>query len=196
MKVFFCFVFLFVLLPLSAMGRNLLENGSFDKGLEGWTTDYAWTRNDHYVGNARDVSVIPEHGGRRTVARLNSRGSAGTKMESILIPFRMGDNFRATLWINSPRYRVYFSGYHWLPGVRPHSNPTPPEMRQAYRSKAATGGGGWRQISLEIPGLETLTPQAISHLERVRFITLYFWLDGGGYVDDVVITKTKSASNA
>ena len=75
------------------LGRNLLENGRFEHPegpLYSWLTDYAWTENRNYVDNASRISVIPHEAGRRNVVQLRPPIDIGAKMESILIPFELG----------------------------------------------------------------------------------------------------------
>jgi len=179
--------------PFMGVAGNLLENGNFENGLAGWLTDYTWARNSHYMANHDHIEVIPEADGRTHVARMRAPSDAGVKMETKLFPFRKGDSYRATLWVQG-KYRIYFSGYQWRPGVRPHDSPTHPEMRQIYRSRATTGfHRHWRQITVEIPGVENLSANAVAHLQRVRFISLFIWNEQDGYVDDVVLEKVASA---
>jgi len=179
-------------LPLAAQAQSLIANGSFDAPddpLKGWNTDYAWTGNSHYIGNASRVSAVASEGGQRHVVKLNSPGDAGVKLESILIPFAQGATYRATLKVKGGPYRIYFSGYQWKPGIRPHSEPKLEEMRAAYRSKAETGqASSWQTVTLEIPGTEA-SELSRKHLSTVRFITLYLWFLGDGFVDDVTIIK-------
>jgi len=86
-------------------------------------------------------------------------------------------------------YRIYFSGYQWKPGIRPHNEPTIEEMRQAYRGKAETGQAkSWTSVTVDIPAT-TASELSMQHLGKVRYITLYFWFAKDGYVDDVAITK-------
>ncbi len=187
-------IYIGLVLCFAQMGsaENLIENGAFRDErdpLHGWLTDYAWSRNVHYIDNAERVAVVDEHSGRESVASLRATSDAGVKMETQLIPFEPDARYRATLWIKGGNYRVYFSGYQWRPGVRPHAEPTHPEMRPAYRSRAAEGrASSWKKISLEIPGPEP-SPMSLQHLRRVRFITLYIWFSQAGYIDDVLIEK-------
>ena len=175
----------------AAHGRNLIANGAFDdpdNPLKGWVTDYAWQGNRHYVDNASRVSVVPQESGRRNVAHLRSSNDAGTRLESMLIPFAQDGRYRATLRVKGGPYRIYFAGYQWQPGIRPHDEPTLQQMRQVYRSRAETGeASGWQTVSLEIPGVEA-SDLSLQHLRRVRFISLYIWFIRDGFVDDVAIT--------
>lgn len=172
--------------------QNLILNGTFDDPedpLKGWNVDYAWEGNRHYVGNASRVAVIAEESGRRHVARLRSPGDAGVRLESMLIPFEAQARYRANLRVKGGPYRIYFAGYQWRPGIRPHDAPTLPEMRQVYRSRAETGqADAWRSLTLDIPGTAA-SELSLQHLRRVRFVSLYIWFQGDGFVDDVIITR-------
>ncbi len=182
-------------LAVSAQARNLLTNGSFEDPqdpLKGWITDYAWQGNRHYMGNASRVSVVAQESGRRNVAQLTSPGDAGVRLESMLLPFAQGAAYRATLRVKGGPYRIYFSGYQWRPGIEPHDAPTIQEMRAAYRSKAEAGQSGtWQTVTLDIPGTAA-SDLSVQHLQRVRFMTLYIWFSGSGFVDDVVITQVRA----
>jgi len=179
----------------SVQGRNLIVNGAFDdpdNPLKGWVTDYAWQGNRHYIDNASRVSVVPQESGRRNVAHLRSSNDAGTRLESMLIPYVQDGRYRATLRVKGGPYRIYFAGYQWTPGIRPHDQPTLQELRQVYRSRAEAGqAASWQTISLEIPGVEA-SELSLQHLRRVRFITLYIWFVRDGFVDDVTITQVGS----
>ncbi len=176
--------------------RNLHPDGSFDHPeapLSGWHTDYAWTGNRHYADNASRVSVVPQESGRRNVLRLHPNPDGGTKAETLLFPFEEGMRYRAQLNIKGDHYRVYFAGYQWAPGIRPHRVPALSELRQVYRSKPASGSAAtWQSLTLDMPGTEA-SPLSLQHLRRVRFVSLYLWIERGGYVDDVVITRTGGA---
>ncbi len=184
------------LLPFVSVGQlasgNLLKNGRFEHpegALHGWMTDYAWTENRNYVDNAARISVVPQESGRRNVVRLRPPLDIGAKMETILIPFELGQQYRASLMVKGGPYRIYFSGYQWRPGIRPHSNPTHAEMRPAYRSKAEVGqSANWERVTLEIPGVDA-SALSLQHLRRVRFITLYIFFLEDGFIDDVVINR-------
>lgn len=170
-----------------AAAENLLENGSFDHkdgDLTGWYTDYAFSGNKHYVGNKDRVSVS----GNKAV--LKPAGDAGAKMETFAIALDPGFRYTATLDAKGGPYRIYFAGYKWKPGIRPHENPSLGELRMIYKSKAvAEKDGGWKKQKLELPGVK-LSPQAKASLKHVRFITLYVWMMKDGSIDNVTITKT------
>ena len=177
-------------LAASARAQSLIANGNFDgpEPLKGWITDYEWTGNKHYLENKKFVAITTESG-RKNVVAMNSPGDQGVKIETVAIPFELGFRYTATLDVKGGGYRVYFAGYRFAPGVRPHENPELGELRMIYQSKAATGtADAWKQEKLELPGV-TLSPQAIEHLKEVRYITLYIWFVKPGFVDNVTITK-------
>ena len=170
-------------------GDNLIPNGSFDheKGeLHGWVTDYAWTGNSHYIGNKDRVKV---QGG---AAVIRAAGDAGAKIECIPIPVEKGSKYTAEFKIRSSNMsRVYFAGYKWQPGIRPHDNPALGELRMIYKSKADTSAGkSMGKMKIELPGVK-LSSQARAAFKHVRFITLLVWIREEGSIDDVRITRTK-----
>lgn len=173
--------------------ENLISNGSFDDPedpLRGWLVDYAWTGNSHYVGNIGNISIVPAENGRKNVMRLVSSSDAGTKAESSLIPFDPNGRYRATLFVKGGMYRICIAGYQWKPGIRPHENPKPEELRRAYLGKAETGiAGSWQPIVLEIPGANA-SDTSVQHLRKVQFIRLFALFVGAGFIDDIVITRT------
>lgn len=172
--------------PAESPTENLLENGSFDHedgGLTGWFTDYAFSGNRHYVGNVDRVTVS----GKKAV--LKPAGDAGAKMETRAIKLEPGFRYKATLDVKGGPYRIYFAGYKWKPGIRPHDEPALGELRMIYKSKAvAEKGGGWKSQTVELPGVK-LSSQAKAALKHVRFITLYVWMMKEGSIDNVTVTK-------
>lgn len=178
--------------PAAPGPQSLVENGGFDDPadpLKGWIVDYAFTGNSFYIGNRSHVSIATE-GGHGNVVQFGSAGDAGVKMESRSFPIEPGFRYTCTLDIKGGGYRLYFAGYQFVPGVRPHENPDPGELRMVYQSKAAVGSSaGWKQEKFELPGVE-LSPQAIGHLKKVRYLTVYIWMAKPGSVDNVTVTKT------
>jgi hypothetical protein len=176
--------------PLFAAGgeteKNLIANGSFDDAknpLAGWTTDYAWTKNSHYVGNKDQVTV--EAG----VAHMKSPGDAGVKLECIPIPFEPGYRYEATFDVKGGPYRIYFAGYRWRPDAKPHANPKPEELRLIYKSKAlAASSKSWNRETISLPGVK-LSAAARNHLKYVQFLSLYIWMARDGQIDKVTIKK-------
>lgn len=180
-----------LLCAVCAMGaENLLENGDFenkDDPLAGWTVDYAWTENSNYIQNYARVSVVPHDGGKVNVLRISAPPES--KVESKLIPFDPDAQYRCTLDVKGSFTRIYFAGYRWKPGVRPHVNPHPGELRMVYKSKAFTEvTGTWKTATLEFP-MKDLSAQAHKHLKQVRFICLYIWTEEGVSLDNVKIIQ-------
>lgn len=171
--------------------QSLLENGNFDNPtdpLKGWLIDYEWTGNSNYVGNKKHVSIVTE-GARKNVVKFDSAGDAGVKMECRAFPIEPGFKYVCNLDIKGAGYRIYFAGYQFAPGVRPHENPELGELRMIYQSKATTGSGeAWKQEKLELPGI-ALSAAAIEHLKKVRYLTVYIWMAKPGFVDNVTVTK-------
>jgi hypothetical protein len=170
-------------------GDSLIPNGTFDHedgDLTGWITDYAFSGNSHYMGNKGRVKV------ERGAAVFKAAGDAGVKMECIPIAFEKGYKYTAELKIkSSDMSRVYFAGYKWKPGIRPHDMPELGELRMIYKSKADTSARKtMSRMKIQLPGVK-LSSAAKSHLKHVRFITLYVWMRKEGSIDDVRITRTK-----
>ncbi|MEO6739422.1 MAG: hypothetical protein ABIP20_04165 [Chthoniobacteraceae bacterium] len=186
-----------VLLAATTFSRaqSLIENGNFDNAepLKGWVSDYAWTGNSNYLGNKNHVSIITE-GARKNVVKMDSPGTQGVKIECRAFPFEPGFRYTCTLDVKGGGYRVYFAGYRFAPGVRPHENPELGELRLIYQSKAAVGtAADWKQEKLELPGVKP-SPAGIEQLKQIRYVTLYIWFMKPGYVDNVVVTKVADPS--
>jgi hypothetical protein len=177
--------------PPGPVLRSVIENGNFDDPaapLKGWIVDYAFTGNSNYVENKSRVSIATE-GARKNVVQFASAGDPGVKMESLAFPLEPGFKYTCSLDIKGGGYRVYFAGYQFAPGVRPHENPELGELRMIYQSKATTGSSAeWKQEKFELPGVN-LSKQAIEHLKKVRYLTVYIWMAKPGFVDNVVVTK-------
>ena len=184
-----------------ARAENLCYNGTFDSPedpLAGWTYDYQWQGNSHYMQNHTRVSVEPTHRGKKNVLRIN--GSSETKVESKAIPFELGARYRCTLeMIGNTQPHIYFTGYKWQPGIRPYPDPHLGDLRRIYKStfrghKVTGSSGGWRRVTFEFP-MENLSDLAMKHLRYVRFFTVYIIViaDAPGeiYVDNVQVTRIK-----
>jgi len=177
---------------------NLLENGNFDDPqdpFKGWMVDYAWTGNSVYMGNKSRVSLLPRDGMKKNVLQIMPKQGSESKVESQLIPYEYGARYRCKMDIKANvknKYgptRVYFAGYRWLPGIRPHETPYPGETRMVYKSKAETGfPGSWKTISFDFP-MQKLSSAAKKHLRQVRFISVYVWTAQGAWVDNVKVYK-------
>lgn len=194
---FFLPVFILASLPLLALPpssapQSIIENGNFDDPadpLKGWIVDYAFTGNSHYIGNKSHVSIATE-GIRKNVVQFDSAGGAGVKMECRSFAREPGFKYTCTLDVKGGGYRIYFAGYQFAPGVRPHENPDLGELRMIYQSKATVGSSEeWKQERVELPGV-TLSQQAIDHLKKVRYLTVYIWMAQPGLVDNVTVIKS------
>lgn len=174
-----------------ARAQSIIENGNFDNPtdpLKGWLTDYAWSGNSNYVGNKQHISSVVE-GARKNVVKFDSNGDAGVKMECRPFLLEPGFKYVCSLDLKGAGYRVYFAGYQWAPGVHPHDNPELGELRMIYQSKAAIGSSeAWKPEKLELPGV-TLSADALAHLKKVRYLTVYIWMAKPGFVDNVTVTK-------
>ena len=175
----------------SARGQSFLENGDFENATDpfkGWVTDYEWTKNSYYVGNKAHLTIASE-GARKNFVNFGDAGDGGVKLETRAFPIEAGFKYICNLDIKGSAYRVYFAGYQWAPGIRPHENPELSELRMVYQSKALIGTNeAWTKGKLELPGV-VLSPAAIEHLRKVRYLTLYIWMMKPGSVDNVTITK-------
>lgn len=196
-QVFVFFTAVVLLIPLSVRAQELIQNGTFDHAdgdLAGWLTDYEWSGNKYYVDNKSRVSVVPEESGKTKVVKIVPAGDPGAKMECIPIPLEPGYKYSATLEVKGGPYRIYFAGYKWQPGIRPHESPELGELRMIYKSKASSGSAAsWKKEELSLPGVK-LSAGAIKNLKYVRFVTLYVWFMKPGYVDNIVVTKTEDPS--
>ncbi len=177
---------------------NLLDNGSFDDAddpFKGWMIDYAWTKNAVYVENRYRVSLVPRDGIKQNVLKITPAGNSESKVESQLIPYEHGARYRCTMDVKANvknQYgptRIYFAGYRWKPGIRPHESPKPGETRMVYKSKAETGfPGSWKKVSFGFP-MKKLSSAAKKHLRQVRFFSVYVWTAQGCSIDNVRVYK-------
>lgn len=176
--------------------QSIIENGNFDHPTEpfkGWVTDYAFTGNKWYVGNKEHLSIVQETG-RKNVVQFGSVGDAGVKMECRAFPLEPGFKYVATLDIKGGGYRIYFAGYQWTPGVRPHDNPELGELRMIYQSKATSSSSdAWKQEKIELPGVK-LSSAATEALKKVRYLTVYIWMVKPGFLDNVTVTKVADSA--
>lgn len=173
--------------------EDLCFNGAFDHSdgpLAGWTYDYQWSGNSHYLGNHKKVSAVAREGSKSHVVKIGPSGDAGAKIESKPIPFEQGYRYTCTADVKGS-FRIYFAGYKWEPGIRPHADPPLGKLRKIYKSKVnTTEGDSWRKVKFEVPGVQ-LSNLALAHLKHVRFLTVYFWTIGGGCIDNVKVMRTK-----
>lgn len=175
--------------------HSLIENGNFDDStdpLKGWIVDYAFTGNSHYVANKTHVSIATDVV-RRNVVQFGAAGG-GVKMECRAFPYEKGFRYTCSLDIKGGGYRIYFAGYQFTPGIRPHENPDLGELRMVYESKPTAGSSDqWKRETIQLPGVK-LSPQSIAHLKKVRYLTVYIWMEKPGFVDNVTVTRTPDPS--
>ncbi|MFO7869924.1 MAG: hypothetical protein R6V03_00625 [Kiritimatiellia bacterium] len=187
----------FVTAVSSGRAENLCFNGSFDHEedpLKGWNYDYAWTENEYYKDNASHVEFLKMFDGKRNVVAVTDfHGDFGEgRIESKPIPYDHESRLRCTLDIRGPgSLRLYFAGYKWRPGIRPHDDPELKELRKIYKSHAWVGNPGkaWKRISFEVP-MKDISKMAKKHLRHVRFWTVYIYVvEGDAYVDNVKVVR-------
>ena len=122
---------------------NLLKNGNFAQGLEGWRYKYNLPGEGWYTNNHNLVSVVAEAEGKPPVLKLHgtfnelqSGHAMGIKVDSDPIPFKPTEKACVTVTVKTtgPNCRILVYGYKWKPGVKPHPNPFLPELRECYHS--------------------------------------------------------------
>ncbi|MEM7391420.1 MAG: hypothetical protein AAF492_03650 [Verrucomicrobiota bacterium] len=96
---------------------------------------------------------------------------------------------------------MYFTGYKWKPGVRPHEDPHIGDLRRIYKSnfrgvKTSSAPGGWKRATFEFPlPDDKLSSLAKKHLKYLRYFTVYIIViaDAPGhiYVDNVNVTRIR-----
>lgn len=172
--------------------ENLCFNGDFDHPedpLAGWTANYEWMGNEHFMDNHTRVSVVPREGVRRQVLRI--RATQKTRIESKPIPYEQGARYRCTFDLKGGTARVYLAGYKWKPGVRPHEDPHLGRLRTIYKGTPFFGSGGrsWSTHAVEIP-MENPSRAALRHLKYVRFIAVFVMASRGDvFIDNVNVTR-------
>jgi hypothetical protein len=181
---------------VSGRTKNLIENGTFDdpaNPLKGWITDYEWTKNKYDQPNKDHVIVVDKEGDHKKVVFLKAENA---KMETVPMPFEPGFRYRCKLDVKKGEYpmRIYFAGYKWKPGIRPHEKPEIWELRKIYESNSPEAvKGAWCKAETQLPGPK-LSDAAKNMLKDVRFFTLYIWTGSPAYVDNVLIEKVPDPS--
>ena len=89
----------------ATLNVNLLKNGNFDQGLEGWRYKYNLPGESWYTNNHNLVSVVAEMDGKKNVLKLHgtfyelmSGVAMGIKVDSDPIPFTPGSKYRLSAW--------------------------------------------------------------------------------------------------
>ncbi len=204
--------------PLNARAadKNLVQNGGFDDGLNGWFHVYDWQGQSFYFGNHSRVAVLPNVRSRRGVLQLSvePQGIAdnqGVKVDSFAIPHDFDYTYRLKLRARGegPGLMVRIEGYGWLPGVRPNEQPTLRDLRRCYRSRPmvfsrgavaqgpASISSSWKEGELRYPGKpveEMRKLQKKSYL-KTRFIVVHIVGIAGSagkiHIDDVQMTRKR-----
>ncbi len=123
--------------PAKPTGANLVFNGAFDRGLEGWigtgpggAVKFQKTDEHWYDGH---MLFAPT---RTNVICL--QGFSWTSLSSPLFPldpagrYRLSVDLRALDW----NVKIFVDGYAWKPGVTPHAGtPQPQELVRVWRSR-------------------------------------------------------------
>ena len=175
---------------------NLVINGKFDDyedPLKGWTTDYRWSGSSIYANNHERISVVPREGVYSKVCKLSGKkGYSEVRIESNPIKFEQNHQYTCNLDLKGGTTHLYFAGYKWKPGIRPHDDPKDGELRLIYKSKLEkVSSSGWKKVSFQIPGVNA-SALSMKHMKYVRFIRVYAITIGGKkdtFIDNVVVTK-------
>ena len=123
-------------------GGNLLRNGTFSNGLDGWRFKYDLDGESWYTNNHNCVSVITDEQTHQTMVKLTGTHAEllvpgmGVKLDSAPIPIKSTDRFKVSCVAKStgPDCRILVYGYKWKPGIKPHADPILPELRECYHS--------------------------------------------------------------
>lgn len=196
-------------LPAAATS-NLVFNGSFDLGLEGWQTRYDRPGESWYLENHLHVSVVPSESGRRNVLRLHVKDqftadNPGVKADSRPIPVAPGGRYRfqATARSTGPNCRILLEGYRWHPKAERRERPTLYDLRKVYKFEqlyfgAVAGGtmGGvgrtWQTATVTLPQPAKGKLQA-ELFDSIEFLVVHIVAIGGGpgdlFVDDVILER-------
>jgi hypothetical protein len=151
------------------MNTNLIKNGSFDDGLNGWRYKYNLPGESWYNDNEKLVSVVARESGRVNVLSLKCNydkamvPGQGVQVDSFPIPVDVKSGARWRLTVSArttaPDCRIYLQGYKWKPGIKPHDNPDLSELRREYKFAqvyfSTSGKGGAKQVGAKTQG--TLT---------------------------------------
>ncbi|MDX9867802.1 MAG: hypothetical protein RBT78_07740 [Kiritimatiellia bacterium] len=168
---------------------NYCYNSDFTsaKGpLDGWHTDYDWTRNKHQMGNHKNASVLPVFRAKEKVLKMAVPSGFETKVETPLIPYEPGDRYECTfdICVENVAVNILFQGYNLKPGISPDETPNLQNLRRMYKAEYVTAKGAvWKNMRVTIPN-EKVSPVAYSHLKKVRYITVLMYVPGATYFKD------------
>ncbi|MDW8344515.1 MAG: hypothetical protein RMM51_08485 [Verrucomicrobiae bacterium] len=195
--------------PLWA-GSNLVFNGSFDLGLEGWQTRYDGPGESWYRDNHQFVTVVASESGRRDVLRLHVKDqftadNPGIKADSRPIPVTPGGRYRfqATARTTGPNCRILLEGYRWHPKAKRNESPKLYDLRKVYKFEqlyfgpvpgGTMGGVGraWKTATATLPQPAKGKLQA-ELFDSIEFLVVHIVAIGGGpgdlFVDDVILER-------
>ncbi|MEI7945398.1 MAG: hypothetical protein WCJ02_01815 [bacterium] len=200
---FWCCMLFSLAMTLSSMAveSNVCYNSSFDseKGnFDGWNINFDWTANSHQTGNHLNVSYLPEFKGKKNVLKMKVPAGYESKVETPLIPYKMGDRYKCTfdIFIEDVNLKILFQGYNLKPGIPPSDKPLMQDLRRSYKAENidAAKGASWKTVTVEFPMLQ-VSETAATHLKKVRYITVLMYVPGATYgagnfyVSNMKITK-------
>jgi hypothetical protein len=185
-----------------AAESNVCYNSSFDseKGnFDGWNINFDWTNNSKQMGNHQNVSFLPEFKGKRNVLKMKVPSGYESKVETPLIPYKMGERYKCTFDIiieGVDFMKVLFQGYNLKPGIPPSDKPLIQDLRRTYKAESidASKGAAWKTVTVEFP-MAQVSEIASTHLKKVRYITVLMYVPGATfgagnfYISNMKITK-------
>jgi hypothetical protein len=184
-----------------AAESNVCYNSSFDseKGnFDGWNLNFDWTANSHQAGNHLNASYLQEFKGKRNVLKMKVPSGYESKVETPLIPYKMGDRYKCTfdILIEEVNLKILFQGYNLKPGIPPSDKPLMQDLRRSYKAENidAAKGAAWKTVTVEFP-MAQVSETAATHLKKVRYITVLMYVPGATYgagnfyVSNMKITK-------
>lgn len=195
--------FFSLVMTLSSMAveSNVCYNSSFnsEKGnFDGWNLDFDWTANSHQTGNHLNASYLPEFRGKKNVLKMKVPAGYESKVETPLIPYKMGDRYKCTfdILIEDVSMKILFQGYNLKPGIPPSDKPLIQDLRRAYKAESidASKGASWKTLSVEFP-MTQISETASTHLKKVRYFTVLMYVPGATfgagnfYLSNLKITK-------
>lgn len=194
----------------ASAATNLVFNGSFDLGLDGWQTRYDEPGESWYRDNHPFVSVVPTESGRRHVLRLHVRDqftadNPGVKTDSRPIPVTSGSRYRfqATARSTGPNCRILVEGYRLHPKARNPEFPMLSDLRKVYKFEqlyfgpvagGTMGGVGrtWKTATAVLPQPAKSKLQAELY-DSIQFLVIHIVAIGGVpgdlFVDDVRLER-------
>jgi hypothetical protein len=196
------FVLVSLVMTLSSMAgeSNVCYNSSFDseKGnFDGWNINFDWSGNKHQMGNHLNVSYLPEFRGKKNVLKMKVPAGYESKVETPLIPYKMGDRYKCTfdILVEEVSMKILFQGYNLKPGIPPSDKMLIQNLRRSYKAENIDAGGAtWKTMTVEFP-MPQISEIAATHLKKVRYITVLMYVPGATfgagnfYLSNLKITK-------